>query len=509
VELREYLLLLRKRWITVTAFTVLGVLLAVLLTQLTPKSYQARTKSFVSVSSVTQSDATASIQQASQFSLARVKSYTELADSVTLLRPVIDDLGLNESVAQLASRVSVTNPLDTVILTVTVTDASPTRAATIANAVADQLSSVIEQLEPPVAGKPLVKVTVTKRAVPSATPVTPKPSLNLALGLLVGLIVGIGVAMLRQQFDRSVRTPRDIHTVVGVNPLGLIPKFGRSPSRPLVALTPKSASAQSFRGLRANLHLLTGPNPPKCFVITSAVGGEGRTVTASNLALTMALAGLRVCLVEADLRRPAIAKYLGLDSSLGIADVVKDLAVLDDALVRYHDTSLSVLTAGDHPVDPTEVLNSSRLAALFGQLSSRFDMVVIDTPPLLPVPDAQVVAAVTDGALVIARHGKTARTEFAEAIANLRVADVRILGAALVGVPGRESESFAYHYRESAWNARTANSGKAAVVDAPRPEPGPGSAEVAAGVSSAADKPDSGVLAEKATTATRAQRPTR
>jgi receptor protein-tyrosine kinase len=140
-------------------------------------------------------------------------------------------------------------------------------------------------------------------------------------------------------------------------------------------------------------------------------------------------------------------------------------------------------------------------------LSSQFDMVVIDTPPLLPVPDAQVVAAVTDGALVIARHGKTARTEFAEAIANLRVADVRILGAALVGVPGRESQSFAYHYRESAWNARTANSDK--VVDARTPGPGERKPPVAAGVSSVADKPASAVLVEKATTATRAQRPTR
>jgi capsular exopolysaccharide synthesis family protein len=451
VELREYLLLLRRRWITVVAATLIGVLLGALATSLSPRVYQAHTKSFVSVTSVTPSDATASIQQASQFSLQRVKSYTELADSVTLLQPVIDELGLKDTVAGLASKVTVTNPLETVILEVTVSENSPRLAADVANAVADRLSTVIEQLEPPVNGKALIKVTVTKRAVPIATPVSPRPTLNLALGFIVGMVIGIGAAVLRQQFDRSVRTPRDVRSVVGANPLGVIARFPRRSAKPLVATTPASAGAQSFRALRTSLHLLNGDHPPRSIVVTSAVGGEGRTVTACNLAITMAQSGASVCLVEADLRRPAIATYLQIEPSVGIGEVLSDPELLDVALIPWRNTGLTVLSAGGRPIDPTEMLASPSVHELFQVLSRRFDMVVIDTPPLLPVADAQVLAAVTDGALVVARHGATARSEFAEAVSTLQTAGVRILGAALVGVPNRDAHSYAYGYRETAW----------------------------------------------------------
>lgn len=453
MELREYLLILKRRWITVLTFTVLGVLIAAVVTQLTPKRYEAHAKSFVSVSAVTPSDPSASILQASQFSLQRVKSYTGLSDSVTLLQPVIDSLGLNETVAQLSKRVSVTNPLNTVILDVGVTDSSGTRAATIANAVADQLSNVIEQLEPTVLGKPLVKVTVTQRAQPSASPVSPRPSLNLALGLLIGLFLGIAAATLRQQLDRSVRSPHDVHLATGNNPLGLVPRFGRSADRPLVARSPKSAGAQAFRGLRTNLLLVSGTRP-RSVVVTSAVGGEGRTVTACNLALTMAQSGLKVCLVEADLRRPAIAKYLGLDPRLGIGDVLRNLSLLPEALVKYQDRSLSVLAAGASPVDPSEMLTAAALGQLFATLGESFDAIIVDAPPLLPVPDARVLASVTDGALIVTKHGSTARAAFTEAVASLRDSGIRILGTALVAVPVREARTFAYHYRETAWSGR-------------------------------------------------------
>src|SRR4051794_21387210 len=146
---------------------LLGLLCGGLLTALTPRTYEAKAKSFVSFTAVNQADAPASILSGAQFILQRGKSYTDLADSVTLLQPVISQLDLKESVTQLAGDVTVTNPADTVILEVGARDGNPQRAANIANAVANQLSQVIEQIEPSVDGKPLVAVTVTKRAVPN------------------------------------------------------------------------------------------------------------------------------------------------------------------------------------------------------------------------------------------------------------------------------------------------------------------------------------------------------
>lgn len=450
MEMRDYVRVLRRRWMSIIAFILVGVVLALLVTETTTKTYQASTKSFVSVSTVDKGDPSASVYQSSQFILQRVKSYTELADSITLLQPVITSLGLRDTVAGLASRVSVVNPTDTVILEVVVKDSQPARAADIANGVAAQLSTVIEQLEPGLNGKPLVTVAVTKRATAASSPVSPRPALNLALGLILGLALGIGWAVAREQLNRSVRAPEDMHRMLGSVPLGLIGRITAAPE-PGNRARRSSGIDYAFSGLISNLTLADDSGAARRIAVVSAVGGEGRSLTALYLATRMANGGRQVCLVEADLRRPKLARYLDLPAGPGLSNYLRgnaDVSEITRPVPRFD--GLSVLLSGSQAEDPSLLLASKRLPTLLVELGRRFDFVIIDVPPLLPVPDAQFVLPGADALLFITRFGRATEQQVSEAIDLLAHTSAPIVGSALVGLPRSELRSFGYGYDQAA-----------------------------------------------------------
>ncbi|MCW2526768.1 MAG: polysaccharide biosynthesis tyrosine autokinase, partial [Pseudonocardiales bacterium] len=193
VELREFLRLLRRQWIWITLVTLIGLGLAVLLTALTPKTYAADSTAFVSVPvSAPTTTGTSALADAAKFAQTRAKSYVGLSDSALVLQPVIDDLKLNITVATLASEVSATNPVDTVLINIRATDKNKIKAAEISSGVANQMKTVIESLEQARGStQSQVKVTITKPASTPTSPVSPKPVLNYALGLVIGLALGV------------------------------------------------------------------------------------------------------------------------------------------------------------------------------------------------------------------------------------------------------------------------------------------------------------------------------
>lgn len=470
MEIRDYLLILRNRWKLIIAVLVLAMLAALAASLLTTPKYAAETQLFVST---TGQDNTAAAYQGGLFSQQRVTSYSELIQGRQVAQRVVDTLRLPMTAEQVSAEVSVKVVTDTVILGVTVTDPSPERARDIANALSTQFTQLAAELETPQGSTTAAaKVTVVQQASLPTTPVVPQTTRNIALGAVVGLLLGIGLAVLRDRLDNTVKDRREAVEATQAAVIGSVPFDSDRPSHPLVSFGEgHSSSAEAYRQIRTNLQFLDVDKPPQAIVITSAVPNEGKSTTALNLAFALGESGHRVLLVEADLRRPRLARYLQLVENVGITNVLSGAAELEDVLQPTINPAVTVLAAGPHPPNPSELLGSSRLQALLVTLRSRYDYIVFDAPPLLPVTDGAVLTALADGAILVARHGHTEREKLARAAENLRTVDGRLLGTILNMVPAKSSGyDYAYYYETDPAPASTPKKSRSVDVDAERTE---------------------------------------
>lgn len=434
MTLIAFLRVLRKRWPTVVVGTVLGLALGALVSAILPRVYVAEARAFVTITAEDSQDGSA--YQDSQFALDRVTSYTLLASSPDVLQAAIDELGLSISAAELSRRITVSNPPDTAVLNVQASAEDADQAAELANTVAEALASTIEEVETPDAGtSSLVSVSLTTPAVAPGAPTSPRWPLNLALGLLGGFALGVAWAIGREYLDTTIHSSSQVGELTGSTPLATVPFVASASERPLLALDASNTALESFRTLRSNLRFADIDNPPRRIVVTSAGAGEGKTTTAQNLAIALAQSGLRVCLVDADLRKPRITDNLGLDGTVGLTDVLAQEYSLEQVLLPWHRALLTVLPAGTSPSDPASLLGSQQMSALLDDLSGRYDFVILDTPPTLPVSDAGILAGMTDGALLVVRHGQTRKDHVLSAERALTAVGARVIGTVVTGVP--------------------------------------------------------------------------
>ncbi len=270
-----------------------------------------------------------------------------------MLDPVIEKLKLSMTADQLAGRVNATVPLDTVVIEVTVTDASPEQAARIADTLGEQFPATIVELEQVAPGQASpVKVTLVRKAQVDSTPISPKPSRNIGLGVVLGLLLGFGLALLRDLLDTTIKGERDAEEVTDATIIGGISYEADAPKHPLIAhADPRSHRAEAFRSLRTNLRFIDAANHPRSIVFTSSMPGEGKTTTTANLALTIAAAGQRVCVIEGDLRRPRLLDYMGLEGSVGLTDILIGRTEIGDVLQQFGDHHVGS-RCRSHPAQP-------------------------------------------------------------------------------------------------------------------------------------------------------------
>jgi len=445
VELRDYLRILRKGWILILACALAGIAVAAAYTITRTPEYQSTAKVFVSVQS---SGTVSELTQGGSFAQNQVKSYADVVTTPVVLQPVITELGLDTSVGALAAQVSASSPLDTVIVEINVSDPDPRMAADIANAVAKSFERTVADLVPEnAAGVTPVKITLLQQALIPGSPYTPKVPLNLAIGALVGLALGIGVAALREILDTRVRNERDVAQLTDAPLIGGIAFDAKTPENPLVVRDdPRSPRAESFRTLRTNLQFLNIGETARSFVVTSSIPGEGKSTMAANLAIVLALAGKKVIVIDADLRKPKLAAYLGLEGGAGLTDILVGRSEPNDVIQRWGDTNLYVLPAGKIPPNPSELLGSSAMVSLIRGLEKSFDTVLFDTSPLLPVTDAAILSKNTSGALLVVAAGRTHKNQVRGAVTALQNVGANLAGVVVTMLPTKGADSYGYSY---------------------------------------------------------------
>ncbi|MGW5463796.1 polysaccharide biosynthesis tyrosine autokinase [Streptomyces sp. NPDC003996] len=445
LDLRGFLKALGQRWFSVTALTLLGLGAGIAFTAYSTPWYRASSQVFVSTRST--SDIT-ELNQGNTFSQARVQSYADIISSPRIAEPVVRQLGLRTTPARLAEHIMAKVKLNTVLIDITVTDTNPARSARIANSVAYEASRQLVRLETPPGHKAPapVNIGITRTAEPPTTPISPRPLLDGAVGLLIGLLAGAGLAVLRDTLDSTLHTGHALAEATQLATLGGIPYDKKAPGSPLAAGSAAyGARAEAFRLLRTNLQFAQVDRKPRVIMVTSALPGEGKTNTAANLALSLAETGAKVCLVDADLRNPCVAKSFGLVRDAGLTSVLIGQATTDDVLQEYGEHGLSVLTSGPMPPNPAELLSSDRMRQVLEGLAESFDTVVVDSAPLLPVADTVGLAPAVDGTVLVVRARRTPAERAKAAVDALHSVNAPVLGTVLSMVTVK-SMGYGYGY---------------------------------------------------------------
>jgi succinoglycan biosynthesis transport protein ExoP len=445
VTIQDYLRVLRERWIIVATAALVAVISACAAWSLHPPEYTAKLTLYVSAQAA---DTANAAYQGSLLSEQRVSSYVKLVSSTRVSRGVIRDLGLVGTPEAVAGQVSASSAPDSVLIDVAVVDGSPEGAAAIADSVGRVFVGLVAELERPSAAGdvPPVAVRVVEQATVPTRPSSTGLPVILVLGILGGAAVGLGLALARNATDTSIKSVEQLHNLAGAPNLGTIGYDGNIPKLPLtVHEAPQSPRAEAFRQLRTNLQYVDVDNPCKVIVVTSALPGEGKTTSVCNLAIAMAAAESRVLVVEADLRRPEMASLLGLDGSAGLTDILAGRLEAQKVIQPWAGGSFDVLASGPLPPNPSELLASRQMAALLGELRDRYDVVLVDSPPLLPVTDAAAMAPATDGAILVCRSKKTTREQVSRAVAALAAVSVPLLGTVFTMVPRSGSRAYAHY----------------------------------------------------------------
>jgi len=294
-------------------------------------------------------------------------------------------------------------------------------------------------------------VRVLDRAEPPASPTEPQPVRNLIVAVLLGLVLGVGLATLADNLDRRIRNPEEAARYLRLPLLTVIPaldiktEVGKGEGKAeLVAFhRPRSHAAECYRNLRTSILFSTGRPVPKTILVTSAVGGEGKSTTAANLAVVMTQSGRRVLLVDADLRRPALHRYFARERSRGIVRFLKESCRLEEAIQASYVEHLDLLLCPSTPSNPSEMLGSDRMVGIIEQLKSRYDVVVIDAPVIISVPDAIILASRVEGVLMVHRPGAASREMVRHAREKLDEVKANILGLVMNNVDLKKD---GYHY---------------------------------------------------------------
>ena len=440
MDLRTLLKILARRWRFATAVLVLGVVVAGAFSQLVTPTYQSQVRVYLSSA---QTETSTDAYQLGIYAQQRLASYAELATDPEVLRGAIRRASERMTPRDLAAKVEARAVPNTVILEISVRDADARRAQRLATGEAEEIAALVATLEAPEATSgetdpqraPII-ARIPGDATLDLTPVAPNLPLNLAIGLLLGLVLGIAGAVVRDLLDSSISTSDDLAEVSeGLPALVSMPFDASVAKHPLISDPGSNPErVEVFRVLRSKLQFASLDARRSIVMITSAMPDEGKSLTAANLAISMAQRGQRVLLLDADLRKPRAAALLGFDNAVGLMTVLVGQGTLEEC-VHAHHAGLDFLGTGPLPPNPAEVLETQAMSDLLTSARHTYDAIVIDAPPLLPVVDPSVLALRVDQIVVVTRVGRTTKRLLASALDRLPDGAASLAGVVLNMVP--------------------------------------------------------------------------
>lgn len=443
--------LLRAWWVLLLAAVVGGGAAFAYSSTLAP-IYQSTASTYFYMGSGTSGS---DINQGSTYTQNQMLSFAQLAMSSVVLDEVRDDLDIDLTNSQIRNMSSVTIPQNTVILDVTAGSTDPQFAADLANSIAENLAQVVDELAPKdAAGNATVTVRVIEPATPAVFQSFPNKQRDAVLGAFAAVLLTALAMTLWTLLDTRVRSEDALRRLTDLPVLGAIPLRKDGSRRPVVVAEPNGTSAEAYRRLRSSLRFAAVEHEIASIAVTSSIPGEGKTSTAVNLALTYAEAGLRVLLVDADLRRPMVAQTLGLENAVGLTTMLVGAVGFEEARIAWGDYPLWVLPAGEVPPNPAEMLASLRMAELLRELRSEFDVMIVDTAPLLSVSDATIISQIVDTTIVVADVTKVRLAQLSRSLQSLDRGRAEVAGILFSRVKRQRGDDYNYYYGPSGGKRR-------------------------------------------------------
>jgi capsular exopolysaccharide synthesis family protein len=340
-----------------------------------------------------------------------------------------------------------------------------TRDASLNEKIYMMLNEKYEESRISEAGK-TANVRIIDLAKPPKAPFKPNKRLNIILGIILGLGLGVAVSFLLEFLDDSIKTAEDIERM-GLVLLGTIPVVKMSEiakkmrregkfyskedmekveSKLITRFSPKSPISEAYRSMRTNIHFANLDRPNKVILVSSSATKEGKSTTAANLAITIAQMGSKTLLLDSDLRRPSIHNFFKLDRSYGLTNYLIGTMTFDEIVKKSDINNLDIVTCGDIPPNPSEMLASRAMRTFLEEAKNRYDMVILDSPPIIAVTDAAILSTRVDGVIMVVASGFVNRREVQRAITLLRNVNARILGVLLNGLDIKKIYGSYYYY---------------------------------------------------------------
>ena len=277
-------------------------------------------------------------------------------------------------------------------------------------------------------------------------PVEPQPARTALLAGVVGLLIGLGAAFLVDHLDTSVKRDEDLERLTALPVLATVPIDRPPDNRPIALSQPEDYAVETYRGLRTNLQFLGLDRSLKVIQFTSSIAGEGKTTTATNLAVVLAQAGQRVVMIDADLRRPRTHEVFSVNVAPGLTDLLlgEPYELVVQPLQLGDGSALDVVTCGDAPPNPSEMLSTQRARQLLAELSERYDYVIVDSAPILPVADSVALANAVDGVVLVAQAGRATTANVTDSLERLERVNAPVIGLVLNQATGIDRSGYRY-----------------------------------------------------------------
>lgn len=504
IDLRQYFsLFLHWAWLIILAALIAGAA-AYFFSQRMTKIYESTTTALVNEAPATKTTDYSSVMMSEQLT----STYSKMMAKDNVLAEVAKELKLTLSVDALKEMITVTPVTDTQLITVSVQSTDPVLSANIANTIVTVFASQIqdiqtqrfsqsesslkkqlddleaqlttyetqannafsdadkERLDSKVTqyrelysnllqsyesvrlseAQSVSSVVQVEQASPDATPIKPKVLQNTLLAAVIGFLLASGVIVAREALDDTIKAPEDISRKFKLPVLGVINHHNPSKDAPITITDPRSPTAEAYRALRTNVNYASVDKPLRTIMVTSSEPGEGKTTTISNLGVVLAQNGYNVILTDCDLRHPRVHKYFGLSNRSGLSSLfAQSTDILNGTRQSTAVEHLTVVSSGLLPPNPAELLGSQKMQRILGTMRQSADIVLIDTPPILAVTDAAVLAPTLDGVLIVVRPGKTRASALRMTIEQFRQVNANILGIVLNDIDLR-GKPYAYRY---------------------------------------------------------------